>query len=390
MKRFLIVVSLVFAFGNSYADNIEGVLRQVEENNLSLKALWSENEAQVLDVQSENALSGPSIEYSPFYGSGYSGVAESELIVSEEIQFPTKYAARNKQAKLQEQVGYQQYKKLRREILLEAQQTCIDVIRVNQTLKMLNQRLSDSKSILELYEKRMAAGDANILEFNKVKLDCYEVMTMVTEAQNERAMLLQQLEALNGGNPVDITDTEMPEYEMISDYHSYLALVLATDTDIQMAEALLNAASQEEKIQKNEWLPNISLGYRRNTDRKEYVNGVLVGVSFPIISNSKKVKAARQRKESAELQVEQARQEAASQLKTRYQQLVGFQKVLDHSDVRMMEESLDLWAKALLHGEIDAITYYGEIHNLYEKLQRHIDVHCLSTKLLAELHKNEL
>ena len=90
------------------------------------------------------------------------------------------------------------------------------------------------------------------------------------------------------------------------------------------------------------------------------------------------------------MQVEQARSAAESQLRSGYQQLVGLQQVLDHSDVKMMNESIALFAKALKQGEITALVYYEEINNIYQKLQRHIDLHCQSTKLLAELHKNEL
>lgn len=390
MKRFLIAVSILLSATNLFANDISDVLKQIEQNNLALKALSHSNEADVLDIKAENTINGPSLEYSPFWGGGYSGIAESELIVKEDIEFPTKYAARNKQAKLQKEEGDQQYEKLRREVLLEAELLCLDIIKVNQLIMLLDQRLTGSRTLREMYEKRMEAGDANILEVNKVKLDCLDVQTQLSEAQNERSVLLQQLQQLNGSLPIDITDTKMPEFPVITDFESFKALALSTDADILMAEASLKSAEMDVNIQKKEWLPNISLGYRRNTDKKDYVNGVLMGVSFPILSNGKKVKAARQRQESAILQVEQARQDAETALKTRYQQLIGLQNVLDHSDIEMMKEMLDLYSKALQHGEIDAITYYGEVHSIYEKLQRHIDVHCQSTKLQAELHKNEL
>ena len=391
MRRFLIAISLLLTTGNVFADdNIKDVLEKIAQNNLTLKALEHENEAQVLDMKAGNVLMGPSVEYSPFFGGGYSGIAESELIVKEDIEFPTKYAARNKQAVLQKETGNQQYLKLRRDILLEAEMLCLDVIRVNQTLAMLHQRLAGSQALRQMYEKRMEAGDANILEVNKVKLDCMEVETMVSEAQNERSRYLEQLKQLNGGIDVDITALHFPEFAMTADFEAFKTAALANDADIQTAEALLRSAEADVNIQKKEWLPNLSVGYRRNTSRNEYVNGVLVGMSFPLVSNGKKVKAARQRQESAILQVEQARQVAESTLKNRYQQLVGLQQVLDHSDVAMMQETLELYSKALQHGEINAITYYGEINLIYEKLQRHIDVHCQSTKLLAELHKNEL
>lgn len=391
MKRYLIATIVAFStYSIALADNIGDVLKQVASNNLTLQALAHDNQADVLDIKASNSIGGPSVEYSPFFTKGYSGVAESELVVSQEIDFPTKYAARNKQAKMQNIVGEQLLIKQRRDILLQAQLLCIDLIRLNQTLSMLHERLANSETLLQMYQKRMDAGDANALELNKVKLDCMEVRTLVNEAQGERTSLLQQLRQLNGGKPIDVIDTVLPEYPQITNFESYRALALASDADVAVAQTALRAADMNLKLQKNEWLPNISFGYRRNTEQGEGINGFLVGVSFPLYSNSNNVKAARQRRVSAELQVMQAQNEAEASMRTNYEQLHGLQQVIDHSDVKLLQESLTLFAKALQHGEITALVYYVEINSIYEKLQRHIDLHCQSVKLLAELHKAEL
>lgn len=391
MKRYLIATIVAFStYSIALADNIGDVLKQVAVNNLTLQALAHDNQADVLDIKASNSIGGPSVEYSPFFTKGYSGVVESELVVSQEIDFPTKYAARNKQAKMQHTVGEQLLAKQRRDILLQAQLLCIDLIRLNQTLSMFHERLANSETLLQMYQKRMDAGDANALELNKVKLDCMEVRTLVNEAQGERTSLLQQLKQLNGGKPIDVTDTVLPEYPQITNFESYRALALASDADVAVAQTALRAADMNLKLQKNEWLPNISFGYRRNTEHGEGINGFLVGVSFPLYSNSNNVKAARQRRESAELQVLQAQNEAEASMRTNYEQLQGLQQVIDHSDVKLLQESLDLFAKALQQGEITALVYYVEINSIYEKLQRHIDLHCQSVKLLAELHKAEL
>lgn len=391
MKRYLIATIVALStYSIALADTVGDVLKQVAANNLTLQALVHDNQADVLDIKASNSIGGPSVEYSPFFTKGYSGVAESELVVSQEIDFPTKYAARNKQAQMQQTVGDKLLAKQRRDILLQAQLLCIDLIRLNQTLSMLRERLANSETLLQMYQKRMEAGDANALELNKVKLDCMEVRTLVNEAQGERTSLLQQLRQLNGGKPIDVTDTVLPDYPQITNFEEYRALALASDADVAVAQTSLRAADINLKLQKNEWLPNISFGYRRNTEQGESINGFLVGVSFPLYSNSSNVKAARQRRESAELQVVQAQNEAEASLRTNYEQLQGLQQVIDHSDVKLLQESLTLFAKALQQGEITALVYYVEINSIYEKLQRHIDLHCQSVKLLAELHKEEL
>ena len=390
MRRYLIATAVALsACSAALADTVDDVLKQIAANNLTLQSAAHDMRADVLDIKATNTLGGPSVEYSPFFTKGYSGVAESELVVSQEIDFPTKYAARSKQAQMQQTVGDRQLARQRRDILLQAQLVCIDVIRLNQSLAMLRERLSNSETLLQMYEKRMEAGDANALELNKVKLDCMEVRTLVSEAEGERTALLQQLKQLNGGKPIDVATTELPHYEPIADFEQYRALALASDADVAVAQTALRAADLNLKQQKSEWLPNISFGYRRNTEQREAINGFMVGVSFPLYSSSN-VKAARERRESAELQVQQAQHDAEASLRTSYEQLQGLQEVIDHSDVKLLQESLALFKKALQQGEITALVYYVEINSIYEKLQRHIDLHCQSVKLLAELHRNEL
>lgn len=391
MKRFLATVALLLALNSAFADNdIATVLRQVAQNNLTLKALSHEGEAEVNDLKADNVLAGPSVEYSPFFKSGYNGIAESELVVSEEIEFPTKYSDRRKQASLHQETTEHILNKERRDILLQAKLLCLDIIRLNQSIQMLKQRLEGSTILKQMYEKRMQAGDTNILEMNKVDLDRMEVGMLLSEMENERIVMLQQLQQLNGGKPIDIQATDFPEDNPITDYDEFVKLALLSDADLMVAEASLRSATHDVKMSRKEWLPNITMGYRRNTEMKEQVNGILLGVSFPLMNNSNKIKAAQNRQKSAEIRVEEVRMEKEMMLRSYYQQLISLQQVLDHSDVKMMQETLTLLSKALQHGEISALQYYTEINSIYEKLQRHIDVHCQSAKMNAQLRKHEL
>lgn len=391
MKRFLIAAILSLTLNSVSADTeIDRVLTLVAQNNLTLKAQKHEGEALVQDVKASNVLAGPSVEYSPFFKGGYGGVAESELVVSEVMEFPTKYAMRRKQATLLQETTEHAYDRERRNILLQAKILCIDIIRTNQTIGMLQQRMEGSNTLKMMYAKRLEAGDANILEMNRVELDCMEVGVLLTEMQNERIQLLQQLQQLNGGQAIDLKTMDFPEEDPIADYETFVKLALLSDADIQVAEASLRSAMHEVSASRKEWLPDITMGYRRNTEMKEQVNGVLVGLSFPLMGNGNRVKAAKNRQRSAEIQVEQTRLERETQLRACYQQMVSMQQVLDHSDVKMMQQTLSLLSKALQHGEISALQYYTEINSIYEKLQRHINVHCQSVKLKAELYKNTL
>lgn len=388
MKRLLSLFLLLLLTSELWAQTaeIEAILRSVELRNLALQSLRCEQQATVQELKADNTPNGPTVEYSPFYGEGYTGIAESELVVSEEFDFPTRYASRNHQVKLQQQVNDQQYRAARSQVLLQAELLCYEVIHSNEVIQMLKQRLIGSDSLLLLFEKRMEAGDANILELNKVKLERMEVLTQVSSTENERQQYLSQLQTLNGGDPVSLALTSYPEPKPCVDFVSFLNEALVAHPDILSAQAGLKVAKNEVNLSRQEWLPSLSLGYRRNTNGKESVKGFLVGASFPLLGNASRVKAAKQRQLSAELQLQDAELNARIDLESRYKQLLGLQRVLADCDTQMMKQTLALLGKALQHGEISALQYYTETSSIYQKLEEHMAVHCEAAKLQAELY----
>lgn len=400
MKRILLFSAcliLLLPLSAQHHDSSEGtsatldsILSAIEHNNLQLQSLRHSHEAEVLDLKAENTLSGPTVEYSPFYQKGYPGLASSELIISEEVDFPTQYAQRRRQANLQAETLSHAYSASRRDVLLQSQLLCLDIIRLNQLSDLLRQRLSQSETMLTLFEKRMEAGDANILALNKAKLERLDVLKASAQTESERMELLQALQALNGGKPIAVTAMDFPERRLDSDFDAFMQRSLSSDADILSAQASAKASDHSLAMSRQSWLPSISVGYRRNTEQHESLNGFMVGASFPLFSTSSAVKAAKQRQLSAQLQLDEVRQQAESELRTRYAELLRLRSVLDHSDTDLLRETLTLLGKALQQGEISALEYYTEVSDIYEKFETHINLHCQYSKLLAQLYKSEL
>ena len=72
------------AFASSVqAQKIEEVLQSVEQNNKELQAVFHSTEAAKMEVQTQNNLEDPSVEYSPFFAKGIDGMASSELVVTQ-------------------------------------------------------------------------------------------------------------------------------------------------------------------------------------------------------------------------------------------------------------------------------------------------------------------
>ena len=372
-------------------ESIDSVLAAVERNNLELRALQQNNEASRLEIQSQNNLQQDlSVSYSPFFSRGYDGVSSSELVVSMGFDFPSQYVSRGKSGKLQNQALDMQYALQRRDILLQAQLLCLDLVRINQEKELLDTRMANADELLALMEKRFAEGGANIIEVNKVKMERMNVRTLAAQNEAARQNALQSLRAMNGNIPVELLAAEYPAASDIVDYDEFYAEVMATDAGILSAEASVDAAAQEIKVNRQNWLPKFEVGYRRNTAMTEASHGFLVGASLPIFSSRNKTKIAEARHTAAQSELENARLQAETQLQSRYNELQQIRSAVQTYDVPLMHSTLDALKSAVLAGQMSVIDYYVEADNVYGNLSTYLSLENQYRKLLAEAYRNRL
>ena len=389
-KQYMIGVVGLFLAVSLQAQNIADVLQSIERNNKELQAQLQLTEAAKMEVQTQNSLSDPTIDYSPFFAKGVDGVASSELVVSQEFDFPTLYAARRQSGKLQQEVLDRQQQAVRRTILLDAKNLCLDLIRLNQEKALLDARKKNADELLTLFEKRLQEGDAGILEVNKIKMERMNVQTEVTQNNAAHRTALQSLLAMNGNLPLEFTADTYPQIEKISDYNALYDEIMLTDADLLASDAAARAAAKEVSVNKQNWLPKLSVGYRRNTSLDEKSNGFLIGGSIPLFSNRKKVKIARAQEVGARLQLDNARLQAEATVQSRYNEVLQLQEAMKAYDVPLMHETLDMLKQAVMAGQLSIIEYYVEVDGVYRNLQAYIQIENQYQKLMADIYKNRL
>ena len=389
-KQYMIGVVGLFLAGSLQAQNIADVLQSIERNNKELQAQLQLTEAAKMEVQTQNSLSDPTIDYSPFFAKGVDGVASSELVVSQEFDFPTLYAARRQSGKLQQEALDRQQQAVRRSILLDAKNLCLDLIRLNQEKALLDARKKNADELLILFEKRLQEGDAGILEVNKIKMERMNVQTEVTQNNAAHRTALQSLLAMNGNLPLEFTADTYPQIEKISDYNALYDEIMLTDADLLASDAAARAAAKEVSVNKQNWLPKLSVGYRRNTSLDEKSNGFLIGGSIPLFSNRKKVKIARAQEVGACLQLDNARLQAEATVQSRYNEVLQLQEAMKAYDVPLMHETLDMLKQAVMAGQLSIIEYYVEVDGVYRNLQAYIQIENQYQKLIADIYKNRL
>lgn len=389
MKKIILAAMAFTAVVSAKAQDINSVLKSVEQNNMELKALLKGNEAADIENKSQNTLEDLSIEYSPFFQSETSGIASSELVITQGFDFPTLYGARKKAGQLQRNVLDMQYQTARRDILVNAKKLCLDIINYNKQKQLLQERRKNADELLAMFELKFKNGDATSLELNKIKLDRMNLETELIQADTKHANAMQQLQALNGGQPIEVNMTEYPQAPADDEVTMYEKAV-ATDWTVRTAQASVLAAEQDVKVNKQSWIPKFEIGYRRNTEGDNASNGFLIGGSIPLFSSKNKVKIAKARQTEAVMQHANTRINAENSARTMINQMKQLKASADAYDVPLMRQTLKLLRTAVENGEISVTEYYVEADNIYKNMITYMDIERQYQDALTEIYKNEL
>lgn len=389
MKKLIITIALCLPIGMQ-AQNIEQVLQSIEQNNKELQSQAQLSKAQKMENRTENNLPDPTVSYSSFYKNGMGPGHGTETVVSQGFDFPTQYITRNRQATLENEAIDIQQQAVRRDILLQAKLLCLDLIQLNQENELIQIRMKNANDLQAMYEKRLQTGDANALEVNKVKMERMNVQTEVAQNNAAHRTALQTLLAMNGNLPLEFSATAYPQVKDINDYNTLRDEVIVSDLDLQAMGYAARAAEKQVSVDKQNWLPKLQAGFRRNTDSEMSMNGFVIGGSIPLFSNRKKVQIAKAQALSAQLLKEDAQLEKENELMALYNEMKQLKQALDTYDVPLMHRSLALLKQALEEGQLSLIEYFVEAEGIYKNLQARMQLENQYQKVMANIYKNEL
>ena len=389
MKKILITIALCLPIGMQ-AQSIDHVLQSIEQNNKELQSAMQLTKAQKMENRTENNLSDPTLSYSSFYRNGGGTGHGTEFVASQGFDFPTQYITRNRQADLANEALDLQQQAIRRDILLKAKNLCLDLILLNQEKALMDIRKQNADELEALYAKRLEAGDANILEVNKIKMERMNVQTEVAQNHASHRNALQALLAMNGNLPLDFAETNYPQVRDINDFNTLRDEVIASDLDLQALSFATKAAEKQVSVNKQDWLPKLEAGFRRNTDTEMSMNGFVVGGSIPLFSNRKKVQIAKAQALSAQLMQEDAKLQVENNLMGLYNEMQQLKEAMNAYDMPLLYKSLDLLKQALKEGQISLIEYFVEAESVYKNLQARMQLENQYQKVMASIYKNEL
>jgi cobalt-zinc-cadmium efflux system outer membrane protein len=372
MKRILFLLPLLSAAPLfAQQSTMDDVLQHVRTNNKRLAASAQELEALRLRERTGLSLPDPTVDFDYMNGSPVSAGEQTDLTVAQAFEFPTAYSARRNVADLRTTQHEQDLIATRREVLLDAQRTCIALVHANKLTDLLERRHAAVLRFRDGMRARYAKEAATILDLHKAELLEAGIAADKRSAEMDRQALLQHLVELNGGTPITFADTLYPAAQALPPFEVYEAAMEAVDPDLKKLEAGSQVSEQQTRAFKASGLPQFEVGYRYQGILGASFNGVHAGLTVPLWSNRNKVKQQQQWTTAYGLLTEEHRVAHYYEAQHLYNRTVELRAVAADYSARLgATQSEPLLEKAFNAGQITVLEYQMELMLRQEALDR--------------------
>lgn len=393
MKTTILLIALLFVSGGAMAmsGDFPQILETIEKNNSTLKALKEESEASKLNNRTGLTLANPEVEFNYMWGTPDPIGTRKDFSVKQTFDFSTLLGYKSRVADKQNSMIELQLKQERLKLLLEAKKYLIDLVYYNALRKELSVRLNYAESLTGAYNERLAKGDANILEVNKVKLNRTTIQNELRRVDVERESLLNNLKRLNGGEAISFEISDYPAQILPDNFESWYQTAEAQNPVLQYVKEEIGLANEQVKLNKSKGLPSFSAGYAMEKTLGQNYQGVSFGVSIPLWENKNRVKQAKASVIASQSKEKDVRLQFYSTLSDLYEKTKGLQKIaLEYTNALTSLNNSVLLQKALSSGEISLLDYIVENGLYYDAVNQALQAQKDYQTTLAELQMFEL
>lgn len=372
MKRLIIFAAISFLFAPwVFSQSTNGIIAEVENNNTTLAALRKKADAERIGNRTGLALKNPELEFNYLWGNPEAIGKRNDISIMQSFDFPTAYAYRNQISELRNIQVELEFESQRREILLRARQLCNSIIYHNAMQAELGRRVENARRLSDSYEAKFKAGEAGIIDVNKARVNLLNVRKDAESNMIKRQTLLAELVSLNGGKPVDLTDTVYPLEALPADFEEWYAGAEQNNPLLQWLKQEVSVNRKDEQLSLAMSLPRFQAGYMSEKVVGEQYQGISFGIAIPLMENRNQVKYAKARTVAVQSAESDARLRFYNDLKALHARAVSLRKSIDdYRQNLQVYSSTSLLQKALDQGELSLAEFLYEQTFYYESFNK--------------------
>ncbi len=393
MKKiiYIILPLLISAMNVNGQTTIDSVLVNIAKNNKTIVANTKYWEAKKLEYQTGLTPYNPKVDYDYLIGTPSNAGNQTDFAITQSFDFPTVYARKKQLSNEQIKQAEFQLNANRQEVLLEAKIICIELIYRNKFNSELTTRKQNTVKWLTAFQKSLEKGQGNIMDVNKAKLQLIEINASFQENLSISNQLNQKLTELNGGVPIQFSDTAYSSFEFISDFETLEQEIEANDPVRKYLEQEKVIGQNEVSLSKSLTLPKIETGYHYQSILGQRFNGVHFGLTIPLWENKNIVKTQQAELILNEANLQDHINEHYYDIKQKYERMTNLKITLDEYQTLFSSlNNVELLDKSLSLGQISTIEYFMEMTYYYEALKNYLKTEMEYNKVVAELYKYQL
>lgn len=389
MKRALIFnILLVMVFSLRAQNNMDSVLSEIEKNNTTLAALKKSAEAETLGNKTGIFIPNPEVEFNYLWGNPENIGNRTDFSIKQSLDFPTAYSFKSQISDLKNEQIMLLYRKELYSVRLQAKLIYFDVVYYNALLAELTKRVTFARQIAQSYKSKFDVGETNILEYNKAQLNLLNASKTLESTQVERNAQLDELTRLNGGIPVEITESEFQPVFLPAGFDQWISQAEQQNPLLAWINREIEISRKQEGLNKALGLPKLQAGYMSESVVGQKYQGVSVGVSVPLWENKNQVKYAKANSLALESVEADNKMQFYNHLKALYNKAAGLQQnVAGYRDGLSQFYNTEFLKTALDKGEISLINYITEFSFYYESINNLLISERELNKANAELNQ---
>lgn len=365
MRRIYLPLLFVLNAFMVTADNFSEAMNTIVSNNLSVKYNEASDAAKLEELKGENILEAPEVEFEHVWGAENIG-RKWNLSVSQSFDWPGVYEARKESIRTSGVAMQYLRESAMLDVRAEVKTALIDLIYTRRKIDAISGLSESMGKLVEIYRTAVEKRELTRLDYNKAVLEKIDMDRELKSLKGELAVLVSQLEALNGGKSVssiiEKLGDEYPGYTL-SDLVPNTDMVKERDPQYAAAMASIDANKSLVKVEKLNRFPGFSLGYVHEYEMGEKFNGFSIGITLPFLTGKNKLKAARLQTEALNYEADMQLTERVAELNGIYRQAVALHDLIEQSEPVIMDgANFELLKKALDGGQISLLTYLQEVH----------------------------
>lgn len=393
LKKFLAIYSL-FTIHHSLAfaqSDVNRVLKEVEANNKAIQSNKKYWEARKAEYKTGLTPYDPQVEYDYLFGTPVGAGNQRDFSVTQRLDFPTTYKRKRELSRQQITQTELQQKVYRQNILLQAKLVTLQIIYLNKKHAELNRRLANTQQLVQDYQKKLDKGDVIILDVNKAKLQLLNINNEVALNNNEIQVARTRLTELNGGQSIQVSDTNYPITNDVPDFETLDSLIEANDPILKVYEQEKEIMQRQIGVQKSLNLPKIETGYHSQGILGQSYKGIHAGITIPLWENKNRLKAAQANLEYANANAQTHIIEHRLENKSYYDQLaVRLKAMQEYKDLFATLNNTELLNKSLRLGQITIIQYFLDESYYFSAYDKYLQMEWEYQQAIARLYKYQL